>query len=551
MINNFIFFLSINSFRCLGLKSPFIEFKADIEVLSNLSISLNTSDTSGFGNSMMSGNPFSYPMDMAHNITIQKQYLELMKHQQITTSSTENPIVVAAMNSKKEVTLIESRERDNGERSIDHVDRKYIIPLALKTQTPAPRKAPVLPDTSPNIDDLKRHILMLQNLTKNDENFQSKFVVFPNLQRNATATVPIPTTMDTTITTTTSTTTSTTTTTQRPSTVRTTRANYRLVTKRRPILVNAPKQSTTSAEEVLLRNEKITIVPQVFLQNDQTPMNDDSFERSPDRPSALNSDQFAYQGSNRREVHTSYERQTKLNKSNQRKSDNNDSKPTFLNTSTKKPLARRNNVGQTLPKKNRDQNRGEQKQLRRQMRKTCKQLPLDQQENCTRAFELKFNLTSASSRRNGRNKNKEAPMSSTNEFSLNGSRAKSNYVPIRPAQLTHAITNQRTTSTNADDEALKQSILQRTIRSHHRHQRRNASALATSRDYIYPIGASASVNETTVEAAAAAYKEQIDLNPDLCYKVGGLSYGQQKLCVSHTQIMPAISRGARAAIQVI
>lgn len=42
----------------------------------------------------------------------------------------------------------------------------------------------------------------------------------------------------------------------------------------------------------------------------------------------------------------------------------------------------------------------------------------------------------------------------------------------------------------------------------------------------------------------------VDLNPDLCYQVGGLSNGQKKLCVQSTDIMPAISRGARAAIQV-
>lgn len=42
----------------------------------------------------------------------------------------------------------------------------------------------------------------------------------------------------------------------------------------------------------------------------------------------------------------------------------------------------------------------------------------------------------------------------------------------------------------------------------------------------------------------------VDLNPDLCYQVGGFSNGQKKLCVQNTDIMPAISRGARAAIQV-
>lgn len=536
------------TFRCLGLKSPFIEFKNDLEILSNLSISLNTSDHQqhGFGNSMMNGNPFSYPIDMKPNLTTQQQYLEVMEKQQGTTIPlTENPIVVAAMNSKKEVTLIEVKDMENGDRAIDHIDRKYIIPLALKTPTTLPtRKAPILPDSSPNIDDLKRHILMLQNLTKNDENFQSKFVVFPSLRNTTTST-----------TTTTTTTTTTSTTTQRPTTTRaavmtTTRNNFRMITRRRPISLNSPKQAIASNEEPI-KSEKITIVPQVFLQNDQTPMNDDSFERPAAVPTPSKTDQFNYQGSNRREVRISYERQPKYNRNNQRKIIDDDTKLT-----TKKPTGRRNQENRRNSKITQNWQRNDKKQLRRQMRKACKQTPFEQQQNCTKAFELKFNLTSSNNRKNNKNNNNnnksDTPLlSNGSEFSPNGSRPKNNYIPIRNMQPAH-VKNQRTklnNNNNEDDELLKQSILQRTIRSHHRHQRRNATI--SSRDYLYPVGAIMPVNETTAEAAAAAYQEQIDLNPDLCYKVGGLSYGQQKLCVSHTQIMPAVSRGARASIQVI
>lgn len=536
-------FFSFRNCRCLGMKSPFIEFKAEMEVLSNLSISLNTTDQAGgFGNSMMSGNPFSYPVDMKQqNYSAQQQYFDMMQKQnKMMASSTENPFVVAAMNSKKEVTLIEVKDAENTDRAIDHVDRKYIIPLALKTPTTtsAPRKSAALPDSSPNIDDLKRHILMLQNLTKNDENFQSKFVVFPSLQRNAT-------TSTTTTTSTSTTTTTTTTTTRRPILTRATipRNNYRMITpRRRPISLNVPK---SAPKEDSAKSEKITIVPQVFLQNDQTPMNDDSFERPAD-------DAYNYQGSNRREVRISYQ---KSNKNIASKSD--DAKPTFLYTSTGRPvtpLRRRNqetNSGATKKAKNTGRN-GE-KQLRRQMRKQCKQEPIERQANCTKAFELKFNLSSSQNRKSQKNsKNSDAVATmSTIEFSPNGSRAKNNYVPIRSIAPNNP--SKRVASIVDEDEAaLKQSILQRTIRSHHRHQRRNASATAT-RDFLYANGTpvSAAVNETSAEAAAAAYNEHIDLNPDLCYKVDGLSFGQQKLCVSHTQIMPAVSRGARAAIQVI
>ncbi|XP_055318181.1 protein Wnt-5 isoform X2 [Sitodiplosis mosellana] len=583
--------------RCLGLKSPFIEFKPHhIEVLSNLSISLNTTDPS-FGNNMMSGNSFSYAFEAAGNDTIQKQYLEMVKKQQkwmITSSSTENPVVMAAMNNKKEVTLIETKDDLDGKRSIDHIDRKYIIPLALKvatstsststTTTTTTRKPPVLPDTSPNIDDLKRHILMLQNLTKNDENFQSKFVVFPSLQRTSDA-LPLSTTP--------STTTSTSFTTiypiqssseQMPTTVRTTTTmrtttkRATMTTKRRPSL-NVPKQTwpITSKEESQ-KAEKITIVPQVFLQNDQTPMNDDSFERPP-LDDAIN-----------------YQRQS----NSPQKFSYNDPKPTFLSSSTKRnqyasvSTEQKQKQKQQLqqqqqqhqPKKNANANRNKEKQLRREMRKKCKEAPLDQKQNCTKAFQISFNLTSAAAvaairntktDKNGEhqsinsNSNHGSSSSSSNtEIRSNSgsSRLKANYVPPYrsiqppppPSSSSHSVnTNKRPDRFDSeggqeDDDALKQSILQRTIRSHRRHQRRNASAVINTmsrRDYPYSIGTPiTTINETvSADVAAASYKEKIDLNPDLCYKITGLSYGQQKLCASNTQIMPAISRGARAAIQ--
>lgn len=64
-------------------------------------------------------------------------------------------------------------------------------------------------------------------------------------------------------------------------------------------------------------------------------------------------------------------------------------------------------------------------------------------------------------------------------------------------------------------------------------------------------GASGEANET--EAVRNQQQQQpmvVNLNPDLCYQVGGLTTAQKKLCVQNTSIMPAISRGARAAIQV-
>lgn len=509
----------------------------------------------------MSGNSFSYALEAAGNHSVQKQYLDMIKKQQKwIVSSTENPIVLAAMNNKKEVTLIETKDTLDGKRSIDHIDRKYIIPLALKvasstsssttttssSTTTTTRKPPVLPDNSPNIDDLKRHILMLQNLTKNDENFQSKFVVFPSLQRSTDAPLttinpPVSISFTTNYPTTTSEQMSTT---MRTTTIAHTTTIRAISTKGRPSL-NVPKQSWPTSKEEQLKAEKITIVPQVFLQNDQTPMNDDSFERPPP-------------------IHdpNQYQKQSNL----PQKFNYNDPKPTFLSSSMKKNQYGSGKTEQKQPKKNANANRNKEKQLRREMRKKCKEAPLEQKQNCTKAFQISFNLTSAAATAAIR-KTKTNEHQSIGEIKSNGAtstRLKPNYVPPhRSIQPPHSINaNKRpddfdNNDGQDDDDILKQSILQRTIRSHRRHQRRNASAVINStsrRDHPYSIDTPIStISETltTDSASSALYKEKIDLNPDLCYKITGLSYSQQKLCASNTQIMPAISRGARAAIQVI
>lgn len=594
-----MFFFCLTSFhRCLGLKSPFIEFKPNVETLSNLSISLNTSDQHvGFANSMMSSNSFSYPLDAAGNHTVQKHYLDLVKkHHKWTIPTTENTIVLNAMNNKKEVTMIDAKEfLADAKRAIEQIDQKFIVPLnlplALKSAsnimstttkttttttatTTTTRKPPVLPDQSPNIDDLKRHILMLQNLTKNDENFQSKFVVFPSLRRNTDA-PPSPATITMATTTTTKSTTEfvTSTTEKMPDTT----------TRRRTVSLNMPKQPnwTPTIKEETQPAEKITIVPQVFLQNDQTPMSDDNFQRSEHN----NDDVSNYQGlnsnnNNNRNAHDGYDRRQLNNNNNKKLIDKmsvTDSRPTLLSslplsTSSDKRESSLNNGKNNgkSPKSNANHKRNDEMQLlRRQMRKKCKQAPLEQKHNCTKAFQISFNLTSATAAaamRINKNFNSNNGENQSNvKNGANGAKMKSNYIPYRSKQPLQSINlnkmpiSNNTNRMNGDDEdeeALKQSILQRTIRSHRRQkqQRRNTQMNSMSRRHSpYSIDASiTTVNETVgADIAAAVYKEKIDLNPDFCYKVGGLSYGQQKLCATNTQIMPAISRGARAAIQVI
>ncbi len=429
-------------------------------MLSNVSVSLNASATEKGLQQHKSGiqslSTFIHPINQSSDTTsssnkktqdviLPKPTNVNIMQQQNRVENVENP-VVEDMNNKKEVTIIEVRD-DEYLDDKSETERKYIIPLALKNPAAEPRKSQIFQDSSTNIDDLKRHILMLQNLTKNDQSFQSKFVVFPNLQPN----VSEPTT-----------------TTKRPLL----RANP----TRRLHLINTPRQTTlkdAEGDDLLPahRNDKLTIVPQVFLQNDQTPMNDESFEDKRD---------------DKKEIRINYTK---------RKSFRSSMYLTTTTSTTNRPTTKRTTRKQKNgPKRNRNLNK----------KKRCKDA-ITKEINC---FGDGIN----------RDHNRTIETKQINQTVLHSSDYTKTLV-----NYPHA---------NGDGDENKK--LYRSVRSH----QRNAS-----KELIFP----SSINATQ---PTNAYKEAIDLNPELCYSVGGLSYGQQKLCVVHTNIMPAISRGARSAIQV-
>lgn len=216
----------------------------------------------------------------------------------------------------------------------------------------------------------------------------------------------------------------------------------------------------------------------------------------------------------------------------------NDPKPSFLSSTY--------NHHRTANTPNTDNANLKDKQIRRNMRRKCKKLPVDQRRNCTLALQLSWKSTAS-------------PVTATN---LNSSRsfhekqlseAKTMQGLAQPYQNIQyinamlasssgqsAMDNRRTSDDS--ERALEQQILQRTIRSH---QRRNTPGAMSS-------SARAEQSSTTngKYANGTARSEVTHLNPEQCYKLNALSHSQQKLCASNTQIMPAISRGARAAIQV-
>lgn len=385
----------------------------------------------------------------------QQQIQELQQHNLNKTTTNKilmdiiKPIVSA--DSQSTIQIIANGNADNHHEQMSrhnypYDDRKIIMPLALKTtlierdrvmQTPSP----TLPKPQTNIDDLKNHLLMLQNYSVVDKNFQSKFVVF----KKSTTQAPTTTT-----------------------TMRTTTMPFPMTMYRTKPSINMPLQNSQILRDVsypFSRGERVTVVPQVFLQNDQQQPDNDDDRAMEER--------------------------------------------------------RKNRKSEKKPKKDRKRNKNSNK-LQNKIPPTTTAVPLIK-----------------SIRREQRRRNFSGQQTPIRyEKSLNGSQvliagSRTTTTPNTPYIIN--LNDKQAT----DDNTRK---LSRTIRSksHAGGGRRNQNKM--QRDIIMPI--------ESVFSAKNQTSEKIDLNPKNCYEVTGLSKGQQKICEQYTSIMPAISRGARATIQV-
>lgn len=515
-------FLSISfDFRCLGVKSPFIEFKADFELLSNESISLNVTDNNPDARQRKTGlhnlgsfiNPISNPnrddktfkginnttfsiqsdlLDAKDSRKQQEKHLYQLQQQQIQELQQHNlnktttnkilmdiikPIVTDSHDYENNghldhssIQIIANSNADNHHQQManhhnypydDSRDRKIIMPLALKTtlierERPMPTPPPTLAKPQSNINDLKNHLLMLQNYSDVDKNFQSKFVVFkkpttsaPTTQAPTTTTMPFPVTM------------------------------YRTKPS-----INMPLQNSQILRDVsypFSRVERVTVAPQVFLQNDQQQPDSDD-----ERPME----------------------ERRKNRKNERK--------------IKKERKQRNN------KNNKETNKNSNK-LQNMIPPTSTAVP------------SKKSIRREQRRKNFNFNTQQTPI--RYEKSFNGSQV--------------VIVGSRTTTTpntpyiiNLNDKQIglagNENVrkLSRTKRSKLQNGARRRNQNKMQRDIIMPI-------ESSFPYIKNHTGEKIDLNPKHCFDVTGMSKGQQKICEQYTSIMPAISRGARAAIQVL
>lgn len=428
----------------------------------------------------------SYSKFNANQLMGQNKF-ETIPTQPPTTSSTTTTYLPltpqlssrrSSYNYDKQIEILEERIEEEIVELEDRRDRKYIVPLALKNPTEEPKRSPLFQESTPNIEDLKKHILMLQNLTKNDKNFQSKFVVFPNLQKNQSQSS----------------------------------GSSNVETQKSRTALNTPIQMALQSKNILRdsyepkpQTEKITIIPQVILQNDQTPMTPEDYEML-NKKNKESGVRVTYSGrmNNRR---NGQKKRKQLGKTTTIPT----TTSTFIKTST---TTKTTTTSTTLPTPTPKQKRKKQRNIERM---------------CTRNPNKKIcqNLSST-------------PSTATTNLSY------------QKAQQQNSSVNNMSSTTSSSSSA----ILQRSSRSSSREQQQQQQKNKYSSQQSFHYVAStispppSSMGETNQNETMAMYKENIDLNPDLCYKVKGFSHGQQKLCALHTHIMPAISRGARSAIQV-
>lgn len=403
------------------------------------------------------------------------------------------------LNNNKNTNQIHNNDSNNNYQYDESKDRKYIIPLALKTTASENPKTPttVQHGSSANIDDLKKHIMMLQNFTANDKNFQSKFVVFPKLQRNGTEAPPA-----------TAAPIFTTTIVQRTSTMQ-----FPVTMYRPKPSINLPRDLPSFQTSPILRDvsqsvvnhvERVTIVPQVFLQNDQTP------ESTPDELAEAKKKENRKNRKNNNGNNPLKEKERQERRERRRKNKDKKQKllaggaapSTTLSTTTSttmQPI--------TTPKQ---LSAPERKAFRRQNRRK----KLEEQKSAA-----KQSLTTT-------------PASTQKTFIINLS---DKHVDTQPNSTSFKKLNRniRSHSMNFGTEAKRKNA----------GRKKNLNKM--QRDIIMPMLPTDLQAITKNESV-----EKIDLNPKHCYEVGGLSRGQQKLCEQYTSIMPAISRGARSAIQV-
>ncbi|XP_035783163.1 protein Wnt-5-like isoform X1 [Anopheles albimanus] len=602
----------------LGIKSPFIVFRSENEILSNNSVLLNITEIRNklkyvqsldhfirpIGNSQIHKTDQKVHNDESNGETLiggnsSKQYnsgtpdvssaLYALNVRGDNISAffltTESPSYINhfGKQSQEIIRPTSVSKFPNVMANADHmisdddgqqIERKYIIPLALKTSTNEKEKtSSVFHGSSTNIDDLKRHILMLQNLTQSDKNFQSKFVVFPSLQKNESTTSRPPLLTTVTVSSIAS------------NKQQTTLSPSSIQTKE---YWRKPAGKPTPISQSL---DKITIIPQVLVQNDQTS------ETGRDKEGNLG------EVSNKFDADKSKEGFSASSAHGRMKMYNTEEKSFVTNVAHKSTtssityLTEVNYKGKLVPtrklRRKNQRNASEANSLHKKVSEmniiatTTESTTIVNKERAIKKQNKNNRRVSGIGRRKQPTRTDELidnpyspPLHSdlssqtdiikhiSGESTVNGSGNLKLY-----ESTTLKWTKQRI---RRNDNGERQSFSRQDPKqyrslntpSHHLTKSRRTEGRMLGPVTPFSIGVSGYMHNSgdegyvhnsdksefndrnrTIPVAAYYEKDVIDLNPDLCYSVSALSGGQQKLCAQHTSIMPAISRGARAAIQ--
>ncbi|XP_053693451.1 protein Wnt-5 [Sabethes cyaneus] len=594
----------IPTWICLGLKSPFIEFRSEFEVLSNNSISLNLTEIRHKLKSVQNLDHFIRPVDNGRKDDSKRNLLTglssssagvvntLPSNMSVTFLTTTPPSFVNHFEITTEHGIsndIDMEKKIFSEHMISDdsskKEKKYIIPLALKTSSNEKEKtSSVFHGSSTNIDDLKRHILMLQNLTQSDKTFQSKFVVFPALQNNGSDAV----------------------TTVKPVTapsirpaihqmpvlqIKEDQSSARVVPEKvvrlRPT-INMPRQILPNSQDILTDNkddtfkmEKITIVPQVFLQNDQTPdsmadedNNDNNYDHSNERRKEIKGNDResiknkipsppVYHGKEDRREDSGYKFPLSATITPARKNGRNRTTlaAAVVSSAAQTTIADVVDIDNATTRGSGSGIAGtRERNGKKRNRKNKKPSEKPINSNPVQDFDGETNRSSSANKtRVGRKGAKRLQNLQQKAFMLQQLTSSSSTIAAPTSSSVPKSSNRKLSRfrraewpankiprSHAEHTLVRDSTIIPIYSSFNGSSVSSISGLTNSVTFrnssISTIDGSGN-NSNQIE------KDVINLNPELCYKVSGLSGGQQKLCAQHTSVMPAISRGARAAIQ--
>ncbi|KAH8248476.1 hypothetical protein KR038_001318, partial [Drosophila bunnanda] len=518
----------------LGLKSPFIKFGIKEEQLANTSIPLNiTKDEQAYMHQegLRKLGTFIKPIDLRDSATgfVKADLTKRLTFDPPNTTSRRINPIQEEMDQKQIILLDEDTDENGLPASLTDEDRKFIVPMALKNISPDPRllgtnptstvlknEKSTKPSTSTtvqlavsptsNIDDLKKHILFLHNMTKTNTNFESKFVKFPSLQKDKANPLD---------------------------------GNFPKPVKRpqRPIFqYSAPIAPPT--HKVLQESPGHHQISKFYSNWDNT--NNSLFFLNPiDNFSEVNFIDADKKISTETHVPLPIEIQSTTASAVAKSIPIINTKhvlrttkrpPCLRNPDSPKCIRQRRREEQQRQRERDDWFRGQSEFIRPNFQ------PIIQTINNTKRFAVSIEIPDSfkvHSKFSSPSKRAEGELLSRLERSQPGSKNRmvdievgSEYKPIQFSQTDgyyeHDIVM---TSANVASEL---EFLADTIKEY------NVSSLNES------------LKDTSTDSP---YIEQIDINPKNCFSINGLSYSQKKQCVKHTSVMPAISRGARAAIQ--